>query len=211
MLGVWGFARADAYFHQKADIESFEATLFAMQEISYASSGSVKPAALSDEDLLREPDPDFALWNKKRIDDYKVSLNHEFDLPEGLLEIPSIGLKVAVLYGTDDLTLNRGVGMIVGMSFPEEGGNVGIAGHRDGFFRGLKDVKTGEKIKMTTLSGVYNYEISSIDIVSKEEADALDVNDREKLTLVTCYPFYFVGHAPKRYVVQASLQNVTEL
>ncbi len=211
MLGFWGYARADAYFHQKAGIESFEATLVAMQGTSIAASSSVKPGALSDEELLREPDPDFALWNQKRIDDYKVSLDHDFDLPEGLLEIPSIGLKVAVLYGTDDLTLNRGVGMIKGMSFPEEGGNVGIAGHRDGFFRGLKDVKAGEQIKMTTLSGVYHYEISSIDIVSKEAAEALDVKDRGKLTLVTCYPFYFVGHAPKRYLVKASLQEVTEL
>ncbi len=211
MLGVWGYARADAYFHQKAGIEAFEATLVAMQGTSNATPSSVTTEALSAEELPGAPDPDFALWNKKRIDDYIVSLDHDFDEPEGLLEIPSIGLKVAVLFGTDDLTLNRGVGMIKGMSFPEEGGNVGIAGHRDGFFRGLKDVKTGEEIRMITLSGVYNYEISSIDIVSKDEADALDVNDREKLTLVTCYPFYFVGHAPKRYLVKATLQNVTEL
>jgi len=108
-----------------------------------------------------------------------------------------------VLEGTDDLVLNRGVGHIDGTPRPGEPGNVGIAGHRDGFFRGLKDVTAGDVIEVETLSQRLRYRIQSLTIVSPQSVDVLEPTAEPALTLVTCYPFYYVGSAPQRFIVRA--------
>jgi sortase A len=149
--------------------------------------------------------PDFSLWSPKRIQDYEAVLAVHFDPAVALLRIPKIDLEVPVLKGTDDLTLNRGVGLIEGTAQPHENGNIGIAGHRDGFFRGLKDVQEGDRIDLVTTTGVDSYQIDRIVIVKPDDVSVLGVRDKPSITLVTCYPFYFVGSAPERYIVQASL------
>ena len=149
--------------------------------------------------------PDFSLWSSKRIRAYQASLAAKVPPPLGVLEISALQLQVPVLEGTDDLTLNRGVGHIPGTAPLGERGNIGIAGHRDGFFRGLKDVRVGETIDVYTQRGGSRYVVDEIQIVSPDEVSVLAPRAKPSLTLVTCYPFYFVGSAPSRYIVHATL------
>lgn len=148
---------------------------------------------------------DFSLWSVKRIREYKASLSVEKRLPLAVLSIGKLRLRVPVYEGTDDLVLNRGVGWIVGTARPGEAGNIGIAGHRDGFFRGLKDVVVGDAVELTTLEERASYVVDQIEIVSPERVEVLRPRGAPSLTLVTCYPFYFVGDAPQRFIVHAAL------
>ena len=150
---------------------------------------------------------DQALWSEARIAKYNETLSQAFAPPLAVLRIPKIGLEVPVLPGTDELTLNRAVGAIAGTALPGEVGNVGIAGHRDGFFRGLKDVESGDRLELETLAGKQEYRVTSIRIVDPSEVHVLAPTPRPVVTLVTCYPFYFVGRAPQRYIVQAEAQS----
>jgi sortase A len=152
--------------------------------------------------------PDFSLWNQQRIRDYETSLPQHFDQPEAVLRVDKIHLVVPVLNGTGDLTLNRGVGRIIGtapVGAPE--GNLGIAGHRDGFFRGLKDLNIGDTVELETKKGAQVYVIDWVKIVTPDDVSVLKSTGAPSLTLVTCFPFYFIGSAPQRYVVHASLTN----
>jgi sortase A len=151
--------------------------------------------------------PDFRLWSAKRIEAYKQSLSSAAPLPLAVLSIPAIDLKVPVLEGTDEFTLNRAVGHIDGTPEPGQNGNVGIAGHRDGFFRGLKDVHEGDAIELITQKESARYVVDEIIIVSPEDVSVLHSRSKTSLTLVTCYPFYYVGSAPQRYIVHASIAN----
>jgi len=171
--------------------EAREAARAALPE---EKSGGQAPAAV-----------DTSLWAPERIRAFEESLRRELGAPLGVLSIPKIRLEVPVLDGTDDLTLNRGVGRIEETARPGEAGNLGIAGHRDGFFRGLKDVAVGDEIHLRTLTRDYLYVIESIRIVSPEDVQVLDATPKPVLTLVSCYPFYFVGSAPRRYIVRAVL------
>jgi len=121
----------------------------------------------------------------------------------GRLEIGSVGIAVMVLEGTGGRTLRRGVGHIPGTALPGERGNIAIAGHRDTFFRPLRNIHKGDEITLTTLQGVYRYRVDSMQLVEPEDTAALDNSGDATLTLVTCYPFYFVGPAPKRFIVRA--------
>lgn len=154
---------------------------------------------------------DSSLWSNVRIAAYEQSLASHFEPPLAILRIPKVRLEVAVLAGTDDLTLNRGVGLIEGTNRPGEGGRIGIAGHRDGFFRVLKDVHRGDTIELETLDQVERYRVDEIVIVSPRDVSVLRPTAAPTLSLVTCYPFYFIGSAPERYVVTASLDRSTPL
>lgn len=158
------------------------------------------------EQLTAAP-PNFALWSGKRVKEYQESLAMQFSPAVAILRVPRIHLEVPVLEGTDDLTLNRGVGRIPGTARLEEKGNVGIAGHRDGFFRGLKDVSTGDSIDLVTPKGIEKYMVDRVLIVNPSDTSVLQPRAEPSLTLVTCYPFYFVGNAPERYIVQAVLAD----
>ena len=149
---------------------------------------------------------DFTQWSPQRIEAYKGSLAAKQDLPLAILHIPRIHLEVPVFNDTDDLTLNRGVGRIVGTAQIGQPGNIGIAGHRDGFFRGLKDVSRDDVIELILPGRTDEYIITDIQIVGPENVSVLDATPAPTLTLVTCYPFYFVGSAPQRYIVSASKQ-----
>ena len=148
--------------------------------------------------------PDYSLWNATRVTDYEDSLLVDMPPPMAILTIDRMNLQVPIWNGTGDLVLNRGAGRIKGTATMDEGGNLGLSGHRDGFFRGFKDIEMGDEIKIQTTRGVQNYEVSSIYIVPKEDISPLAPSDEKIITVVTCYPFYFVGHAPKRLIVKAT-------
>ena len=123
----------------------------------------------------------------------------------GRIEITRIGLAAMILEGTDERTLRRAVGHIPGTPLPGQQGNVAIAGHRDTFFRELRHVQHDDEIRLTTLDGTYRYLVDSTHVVAAEDTQVLDDSGDTVLTLVTCYPFYFVGPAPKRFIVRAHM------
>lgn len=150
---------------------------------------------------------DFSLWAGKCVTAYKQALATHMRAPLAVLSIPRLRLDVPVFEGTDELTLNRGAGRIVGTARPGEQGNIGIAAHRDGFFRGLKDVRPGDRIELAQLRRKFVYTVDNISVVDPGDVTVLHARPEASLTLVTCYPFYFIGDAPQRYIVQASLAN----
>jgi sortase A len=121
----------------------------------------------------------------------------------GRIEIARLDLSVVVVEGVDRISLRRAVGHIPGTALPGEAGNVGLAGHRDTFFRQLKDVKIDDEIQISTLTGNFKYQVVALRIVDPENVAVLAASGENVLTLVTCYPFYFVGPAPKRWIVRA--------
>jgi sortase A len=123
----------------------------------------------------------------------------------GRLEAPSLKLSATLLEGSDDGTLSRGAGHIEDTPLPGQGGNIGIAGHRDTVFRPLRHVHVGDAMSLTTADRIYRYRVSKTSIVGPDDVYVLDPTRDPTLTLVTCYPFEFVGHAPKRFIVQAEL------
>jgi sortase A len=147
----------------------------------------------------------FALWSEKRIRAYEAALGMKLDAPLAVLSIPKVGLEVPVFDGTDDLILNRGAGRIAGTAMPGEPGNIGIAAHRDGFFRELKEVHVGDSIELATNEDHFLYKVDDIHIVQPSDVSVLQSGTQSSVTLVTCYPFYFVGDAPQRYIVHASM------
>lgn len=127
-------------------------------------------------------------------------------IPLAILRIPRIHLEAPVLRGTDEITLNRGAGQIAGTAAPGERGNIGIAGHRDSFFRNLKDINRGDVIELETTNASATYVVERILITGPDDTSVLQPSGEQTLTLVTCYPFHFIGPAPRRFVVQASLK-----
>jgi LPXTG-site transpeptidase (sortase) family protein len=158
-------------------------------------------------DMVYAPEivPEGKGWSADRLRDFKRAPSPATGSVLGRLEIPSLDLSVMLVQGTDAWTLNRAVGHIEGTALPGRNGNIGIAGHRDGFFRPLKDIKRNDTITLTTLYGRFTYRVDAIKIVKPEDVKVLSPTAAPTLTLVTCYPFYYVGDAPNRYVVTAEL------
>jgi LPXTG-site transpeptidase (sortase) family protein len=125
----------------------------------------------------------------------------------GRLDIPRLGVAAMVREGVDAQTLRQAVGHIPGTALPGDPGNAGLAGHRDTFFRGLKDVRTQDEITFTAADGVRHYRVDAVQIVDPTDVSVLNDTDAATLTLVTCYPFTYVGSAPKRFIVRAVQQD----
>lgn len=123
----------------------------------------------------------------------------------GRIEIPRIGVAAIVREGDDDTTLAIAVGHIAGTARPGERGNMALAGHRDSFFRGLRDIRRQDTIRIVTQKDIFEYTVDSTEVVNPEEIRVLDPTRDTVLTLVTCFPFGFVGPAPNRFIVRASL------
>lgn len=121
----------------------------------------------------------------------------------GRMDIPRLGVSVAVLQGTGSRMLRLGAGHIEGTPLPGEPGNSGIAGHRDTFFRKLKDVRKDDEIQLQTPTGLFRYQVDWTKVVDPDDLSVLTPSTTSALTLVTCYPFYLVGPAPSRFVVHA--------
>jgi sortase A len=123
----------------------------------------------------------------------------------GRITVPRLDLSAMVNEGVDDNTLSLAIGHIPGTALPGPAGNVAVAAHRDTFFRPLKDIKPNDEIDFLTSQGEYRYRVQSMRIVNPEDVEVLKPSSEPELTLITCYPFDFFGHAPKRFVVQALL------
>ncbi|HEY1204109.1 MAG: class D sortase [Bryobacteraceae bacterium] len=121
----------------------------------------------------------------------------------GRMVIPRLGLSAVVVEGIGRTTLRRGVGHIPGTALPGEPGNVGLSGHRDTFFRPLKDLRIKDEIQFSTLKGDFKYEVESLRVVEPRSVGVLASSKENVLTLVTCYPFFYIGAAPRRFVVRA--------
>jgi len=198
LLATWGAARFYGVISSKTAIARFEAA-------EEASLGET--TAMAQEPFLSSP-VDFRFWSPNRVAAYEDSLAKKKDFPLAILRIPKINLEVPVFNGTDELTLNRGVGRILGTARLGASGNLGIAGHRDGFFRGLQSISAGDVLELTQSRNSHQYVVSEIRIVSPDDISVLRRTTVPTLTLVTCFPFYFVGHAPKRYIVTAPLARI---
>jgi len=182
-----------SFMAQKSGVETVIA-----QETSVKENGAVQSSA----DVSYEVD--FASWSEKRIVAWRAALSEKGPDAFAMLSVPSAGISVPVFEGADERNLNAGAAWIEGTDKPGfDYGNTGIAGHRDGFFRGLRNVKIGEPILLLAGGEELVYRISDISIVEPTNIEVLLPQQEELITLVTCYPFYFVGHAPQRYIVQA--------
>lgn len=154
-----------------------------------------------------DPKIDFRLWSEQRIHAYMTSLKLVTAQPLAVLTVERLGLRVPVYGDTDDLSLNRGAGWIAGTALPGQEGNIGIAGHRDGFFRVLRDIKAGDDMVLTTPSERFTFSVDEIVIVAPDDVSVLQSRAKPSLTLVTCYPFFFVGDAPQRFIVHSSVKK----
>lgn len=163
------------------------------------------PAKSPSAPLPRRRAIDFRYWSESRIQAYFGTISAQLPPPLALLRISKVNLEVPVLEGTGEIALNRGVGHIPGTAHPGEPGNVGLVGHRDSFFRVLQDIETGDSIELQTSAQILHYRVMRIAIVDPTDVTVLQPQQNESLTLITCYPFHFLGSAPKRFVVQASL------
>lgn len=156
------------------------------------------------------------VWDSARIRAYQQTLLMNFAPAEAVLRVPKLGVEVPVLEGTTDAILNRGVGHVAGTAEPGQAGNVAITGHRDGFFRPLKDIAPGDiiEVERASQSGVKqvdHYVVRNLRIVAPSDTSVLRSTSNPTLTLITCYPFYYVGSAPQRFVVQADLLSSPQM
>jgi LPXTG-site transpeptidase (sortase) family protein len=210
MLLFYAASQVNARHEHRQGIEAFR-TAQAAQRVAEAAEPVVEPVA--EKRATAEPasldtafaEPDKSLWSEKRIADYdKFSAAAADEIPEGIMRIPSVNLELPVFTGTQEANLTRGAGRIEGTPPLDAAGNTGIAAHRDGYFRVLKDVEVGDVIEVETMSGVEEFRITDLMIVEPEDVYVLDPTTERSLTLVTCYPFYFVGSAPQRFIVRGT-------
>jgi sortase A len=205
-LGTWAWSYLDSHLYQSYESWRFSRALAARPMSASASpplspppAGRRPPAELPADDGSPQAAPAAPAPSERP--------EPEEGEPLGRLEAPRLGLSVMVSQGVSNRTLRRSAGHIPGTALPGELGNVGIAGHRDTFFRPLKEIRKNDTLTLTTLEGTYQYVVDSTEIVAPDNVKVLDPTDRPILTLVTCYPFYYVGSAPKRFIVQAHLAS----
>jgi sortase A len=190
-LGYVGFVLLDAWLYQADQSRRFQREL-----------NGLKPPIIRDERIhLSSSSP--APAKESFMGTEPINIAGVNRIPLGRIEISNIGLTAMILEGTDAQTLRRAVGHIPGSPLPGQRGNVAITGHRDTFFRSLRNIRKDDEIRLTTLNGSYRYGVDSIKVVEPEDTKVLNHSDDAILTLVTCYPFYFVGPAPKRFIVRA--------
>jgi sortase A len=122
----------------------------------------------------------------------------------GRVEIPKLHLSAVVFQGSDSSVLDHGVGHVDSTALPGQPGNVVLAAHRDTLFRPLRNIRKGDLVTVTTESGLRNYRVDSTEVVKPTDISVLNPTAKPTLTLITCYPFYYVGHAPRRFIVRAT-------
>jgi sortase A len=209
LLAFYGLARIEGFLRSRALLCEFalqDSSATALSRNGGGETDSYEQKSTPPWDI-DQPEVDFSLWDEHRVHAYEETSSKHSGAPLGVLRISKLGLEAPLLEGTDDLTLNHAVGRIGGTARPGEPGNIGIAGHRDSFFRGLKDIGIGDAIELQTLEGTDTYVVDRIQIVTPGHVEVLQPRAAPSLTLVTCYPFYFIGSAPKRYIVTASLSR----
>ncbi len=205
LLTMFSLAHVHRFVMSRAEVKRFEG-----RQLEFSDQRrQLKEGAGGETSLgsfYQTRNAEYSMWSAERWRLYQATLGKS-GVALAVLRIPRLQLEAPVLEGTDEFTLNRGVGIIAGTSHPGQPGNVSIAGHRDGFFRGLKDISAGDLIELVTTSGTDVYAVDRVRITSPADVGVLLPRTKPSLTLVTCYPFYFVGPAPKRYIVEASLKQ----
>jgi sortase A len=196
LLAFFAGAKLHGHIMSRAAIQSFDELQHTTVTTSLKQDPVVPPVASP---------PSFVSWSERRIRQYEESWSSHVAPALAVIRIARIHVEAPVLEGTDDITLNRGVGHISTTARFGENGNVGIAGHRDGFFRGLKNIRVGDPIEIEEPGQTETYVVDRLQIVSPENVSVLRSNDEPALTLVTCYPFYYIGKAPRRFIVHAVL------
>ena len=179
LLGYCGFALVDSWIFQRRESRDLDRLL---RDQRAASEGTPQPESST------APTGEPAVAADGLI---------------GRLEIPRLLLSAVVVEGVDKTTLRRAVGHIPGTALPGQPGNVGLAGHRDTFFRPLKDLRIKDEVQFSTLKGNFKYEVESLRVVQPDNVGVLAPSGENVLTMVTCYPFYYVGPAPKRWIIRA--------
>jgi sortase A len=151
------------------------------------------------------PAPDQTHWSESRVRAYAAQVTRPESqlLPAAVLRIRRVELEVPVYADTSERNLNRGAGLVAGTAPPDSDGNIAIAAHRDGYFRALQDVAVGDVLELESLSHRRQYRVIDLSIVEPTDISPLHDTDVPAVTLVTCYPFYFVGNAPQRFIVRA--------
>lgn len=183
-----------------ACIVALAAALFVSQHHVQAQLHEQISAAISYVDTKDKGD-----WSPKRVAAFDKAVATADRPAIAKLDIASLNLSVAVVDGTDDWALNVGIGRVAGTAAIEGRGNLALAGHRDGFFRKLKDIQERDEITLQTPGRMRTYRVASVAIVEPDNVEVLRATKNVQLTLITCFPFYFVGDAPERFVVQATL------
>lgn len=167
---------------------------------------ALRQAALAQPSPVLHASPsqvDQTLWSRARVQAFRRTMSDEE--PEGILRIPALGLVVPVYASTTSSALDRGAGHIQGTAALGAEGNAAIAGHRDGFFRALSRIRLGQTLYIETIGGNRRYRVTEMRIVTPADVSVLAPTSRPTVTLVTCYPFYFVGPAPSRFIVRAEI------
>jgi sortase A len=162
-------------------------------------------AAVSGQRAIARFAPDTSLWSESRVRAHRLSASPAEESMLGVLLIRALEIEAPVYADTRELHLNRGVGVIPYTAPPGIAGNLGIAGHRDGFFRALKDIQIGDVVELMTRDRTFRYRVLAIRVVDRRDARLLQATRHPSLTLVTCHPFYYVGRAPERFVVRGLL------
>jgi sortase A len=175
-------------------------------------AGTAMAAPLDADEPLARPalshsPPDQSGWSTERLRQYAASRWDVPITPEAVIRIRSLGLDVPVFPGETEANMTRGAGRISGSPRFGEPGNVSVSSHRDGFFRKLEDIRVGDEIVVDTRAASYRYVVAEIRITEPTDTTVLWPGDGPELTLVTCYPFNFIGRAPQRYVVRAELRK----
>jgi sortase A len=209
-----GIALMATYFGSRAwSTHTSNESIDAMRRLRVALplGTALAQAESGERPMLSSAGPDMSTWSARRIAEYRDASTSQVH-PEAVLQIPRLKVEVAVFTGTSDATLNRGAGRIEGTSrVDSDSGNIGIAAHRDGFFRPLKDIAVGDLIQLETVLDRRDYQVTSLKVVDPSDVSVLDPTPDATLTLVTCYPFYHVGAAPQRFVVHARVIARTRL
>jgi sortase A len=196
ILGGYGVLVIQAHMYRASEIRQFNS------QLTQHTSKTPSLQAITEEKISSSTSQDSG--PAAPVSGLPITVTPSSESLLGILEIPRLGIETPVLEGVDDGTLRRAVGHIPGTALPADGiGNIGIAGHRDTLFRPLKDVEQKDIIILKTLTGNHRYLVDSIRVVEPSNVAVLKNIDQHTLTLVTCYPFNFVGSAPLRFVVQA--------
>lgn len=204
LLLAWLAARVTGEMERRAAIANFAG---AVTSVPDPAAPAVQPAVLRSR-LQVQHEPNQTFWSKSRVRAFAAAMSdakaavHPATV-EAILRIPRVGLDVPVYAKVNEWNLNRGAGLIANTAKPGSDGNVAIAAHRDGYFRVLKNVAVGDALELQTPTGPREYKIAWMSIVKPDDVQPLAPTAVPSVTLVTCYPFYFVGPAPQRYIVRA--------
>jgi sortase A len=174
-LGYAGYVVADAHIYQEVEAAKFESVTKAIAPlVPTEPAASVPKRVIGDDGLIGE------------------------------LEIPRLGMKIAIVQGDSENILRRAVGHLPSSAMPGDVGNVALAGHRDTFFRPLRKIGPGDAITLKTYDGDFEYRVESVEVVSPSNIEVLKSTEARTLTLITCFPFNYIGSAPNRFIVRAT-------